>query len=146
NTVVGAAVALIDDHVLRDVDETAGEIAGVGGLQRGVGETFARAVSGDEVFQHGEAFAEVRGDGRFHDLAGGLGHESTHSGELANLLFGSAGAGVGHDVDRVDVAFLVLAFEGLEHFVGNFFGDVAPNGDDLVVALAVGDGAVEVLL
>ena len=34
----------------------------------------------------------------------------------------------------------------LEHLLGDFFGDVAPDGDDLVVALAVGDGAVEVLL
>jgi len=28
----------------------------------------------------------------------------------------------------------------------NFFGDVAPKGDDLVVAFTVGDGAVEILL
>ena len=40
----------------------------------------------------------------------------------------------------------ILLFEGLEHFVGDFFGDVAPDGDDLVVALAVGDGAIEILL
>ena len=41
---------------------------------------------------------------------------------------------------------LILIFKGLEHFVGNFFGNVAPDGDDLVVAFAVGDRAVEVLL
>src|SRR2546429_4908146 len=45
------------------------------------------------------------------------------------ILFGTARAGVGHDVNRVDVALLVLAFERLKHFVGNFFGDVAPDGD-----------------
>src|SRR5207248_2498729 len=56
------------------------------------------------------------------------------------------GAGVGHDIDRVDAAFLVLALERLEHFIGNFFGDVAPDSDDFVVAFAVGDRAVEVLL
>src|SRR6266702_33533 len=49
-------------------------------------------------------------------------------------------------VDGVDVALFVLVLEGPEHFVGDFFGDVAPDSDDLVVALAVGDGAVEVLL
>ena len=42
--------------------------------------------------------------------------------------------------------FFVLGFEGLEHFVGDLLGDVAPDGDDFVVALAVGDRAVEVLL
>ncbi len=40
----------------------------------------------------------------------------------------------------------VLPFEGLEHFVRNFFGDVRPDGDDLVVAFAVGDRAVQILL
>src|SRR5437588_285527 len=142
----GTAVVLVDDHVLRHVHEAASQVAGVGGFERRVGETFARAVRGDEIFQHGEAFAEVGSDGRLDDFAGRLGHQAAHSGELANLLFRTARAGVGHDVDRVDVAFLVLAFEGLKHFVGNFFGDVAPDGDDFVVALAVGDGAVEVLL
>src|SRR5215472_797472 len=146
NAVVGAAVDFVDDDVLRDVDQAAREVAGVGGFQRRVGETFTRAVRRDEVFEHREAFAEVGSDGRFDDFAGGLGHQATHTGKLADLLFRTARAGVGHDVDRVDVAFLVLSFEGLEHFVGNFFGDVAPDGDDLVVALAVGDGAVQVLL
>jgi len=61
-------------------------------------------------------------------------------------LFRSAGAGIGHHVNRVDDAFLVLALHRFEHLLGDFFGDVAPNGDDLVVALAVGDGTVQVLL
>jgi len=34
DAVEGAAVALVDDHVLRDVDETAREVARVRGLQR----------------------------------------------------------------------------------------------------------------
>ena len=47
-----AAVELGDDGVLRDVDETAGEVAGVRGLERGVGETLAGAVRRDEVLEH----------------------------------------------------------------------------------------------
>ena len=100
----------------------------------------------DEVLQHGKAFAEVGRDGRLDDFARGLGHQAAHSGKLADLLLRSAGAGIGHDVNRVDDAFLVLALHRLEHLLGDFFGDVAPDGDDLVVAFAVGDGAVEVLL
>ena len=137
---------LVDDHVLGHVHEPAREVAGIGGLERRIGQALAGAVRGDEVLQHGEAFAEVRGDGRLDDFARGLGHQAAHSGKLADLLLGTAGAGIGHDVDRVDHALLVLLFEGLEHFVGDFFGDVAPDGDDLVVALAVGDGAIEILL
>ncbi len=39
-----------------------------------------------------------------------------------------------------------MVLQGFEHFVRDFFGHVAPERNDLVVALAVGDCAVEVLL
>src|SRR5205085_11865880 len=102
NPIGGAAVEFVDDDVLCDVDKPASQVAGVGGLQSRVGKTFPRAVRGDEVFQHGEAFSEVGSDGRLDDFAGGLGHQAAHSGELADLLFRTASAGVGHDIDRVD--------------------------------------------
>src|SRR5271168_1467520 len=146
NAVGGAAIALVDDDVLRHVHETSSEVTGVGGLKSRVGQAFTRTVRGDEVLQHGKALAEVGSDGRFDDFAGGLGHQTAHTGKLADLLFRTASAGVRHNVDGVDVALFVLVFEGFEHFVGDAFGDVAPDGDDFVVALAVGDGAVEVLL
>ena len=44
---------LVDDHVLRRVDQFTREVTGIRRLQRGIGQTFARAVRGDEVFQHG---------------------------------------------------------------------------------------------
>src|SRR5262249_5160278 len=146
DTVGGAAVALVDDHVLRDVHEAARQVAGVGGLERGIGQALTRAVGGDEVLQHVEAFAEVRSNGLLDDFARRLGHQTAHAGELANLLLRPTRAGVGHDVDRIDHAFFVLPLQRLEQFVGHLFGDVAPNGDDLVVAFAVGDRAVQVLL
>ena len=142
----GAAVVVRDDDILRDVDETAGEVAGVGGLECGVGETLTCAVGGDEVLQHGEAFTEVRRDGGLDDFAGGLGHQTAHAGELTDLLLGSASAGVGHDVDRVHGSFLVGTLHVVEHLVGDALGDSGPHLDDLVGALTVGDGAVEVLL
>ena len=142
----GVAVAFADDDVLGHVDETAGEVAGVGGLEGGIGEALARAVGGDEVLQHGEAFTEVGRDGGLDDFARGLGHQTAHAGELADLLFRSASAGVGHDVDGVHGAFFVGALHVVEHLVGDTLGDCRPDLDDLVVALAVGDGAVEILL
>ena len=57
-----AAVVLGDDRVLRHVDETAGQVTGVGGLERRVRQTLTGAVGGDEVLEHRETFAEVRGD------------------------------------------------------------------------------------
>ena len=48
-----------DDELLGDVDETTGQVAGVGGPQRGVDQTLAGTVGGDEVLEHGQAFTEV---------------------------------------------------------------------------------------
>src|SRR2546428_12771034 len=73
-------------------------------------------------------------------------HESAHARELADLLFGPPGAGVRHDVNGGKLAGHVLRSHGLEHFVGNRAGHVRPDGDHLVVPLAVGDGALLVLL
>ena len=103
-----AAVEVGDDGVLRDVDETAGQVAGVRRLERGVGETLTGAVGRDEVLEDREAFAEVRGDRRLDDLARRLGHEAAHAGQLPDLLRRAAGARVGHDEDRVERRRLLL--------------------------------------
>ena len=98
---VGAAVLLADDELLRHVHQPPGEVPGVGGSQRGVGQSLARAVGGDEVLQHGQALAEVRLDRPRDDLALRVGDEATHAGELADLHDVPARARVGHHVDRV---------------------------------------------
>src|SRR4029077_18260678 len=85
-------------------------------------------------------------DGRLDDFAGGLGHQSTHAGELADLLFRSSSARVGHDVNRIEFAFFVAALHFTEHLVGHFFGNARPDFDDFVVALTVGDGSIKILL
>ncbi len=59
NTVVGAAVIFVDDHILRNVNQTAGQVTGIRGTQSGIGQTFTGAMGGDEVFEGGKAFAEV---------------------------------------------------------------------------------------
>ena len=94
---------------MRGVDEAARQVAGVRGLQRGVGETFAAAVGGDEVLEDRQAFAEVRDDRLLDDFADAagqlllrLGHQTAHAGQLPDLLARTAGAGVGHEEDRVE--------------------------------------------
>ena len=142
DAVRGAAVLLDHDDVLSHVDEPARQVAGVGRLQRRVGETLAGAVRRDEVLEDREALAEVRRDGRLDDLARRLGHEAAHAGELAHLLLGASGARVGHDVDRVELrAHLVGLLHLLEHLVGDVLGRPVPDVDDLVVALAGRDDA-----
>ena len=147
DAVDGAAVVLGDDHVLRHVDQAPGQVARVGGLQRRVGQALAGAVGRDEVLEHRQPLAEVGANRRLDDFARRLGHQAAHAGQLADLLLAAAGAGVGHDVDRVERPALAVELLHLgEHLVGDLLGHVRPDGDDLVLALAVGDRALEVLL
>ncbi len=133
-----------------------GEVAGVGRLEGRVRQAFARSVRRDEVLEHAETLAEVRGDRRLDDLARGLGHESAHGGELANLLRGTTRSRVGHDVDGVE-ARLDRLLAGLRigdrlfadaahHLARDRVGHACPDVDDLVVPLAVGDEPLLVLL
>ena len=78
-----AAVLLVDNHVVRYIDESAGQVCGVGRLHGRVGQALTGAVGGDEVLQHRHALLEVRQDGVLNNLvplgAGllGLGHQTT---------------------------------------------------------------------
>ena len=99
---LGAAILLDDDAILRHVDQTAGQVARVRRLQRGVREALAGAVGRVEIFEDGQAFLEVRDDRRLDDLARRLGHQAAHAGELLDLRLRTTGAGVRHHVDRVD--------------------------------------------
>ena len=137
-----AAVVRGDDDVLGDVGQLAGQVAGVGRLQGGVGQALAGAVRRAEILQHAQALAEVRLDRRLDDLPRRLGHQTAHPRQLANLLDAAAGAGVGHEEDRVDVAGEAAVVLQLgHHFRGDLFAGVGPGVQHLVVALALGDDA-----
>ena len=146
DAVDGAAVDHEDDAVLSDVDQTSGQVTGVRGLQRRIGEALTGAVGGVEVLQHRQPFLEVRDDRRLDDLAGRLGHQPAHAGKLFHLRGRAAGSRVGHHVDRVDRMAGLGRGNALHHLVGHLVGAVSPGIDDFVVLLAPGDQAVLVLL
>ena len=155
HTVLGAAVVLGDHQILRHVHQTPGQVTRVGGLERGIGQTLTGAVGGDEVLNNVEAFTEIGRDWRFDDRTIRLGHQATHAGQLANLRRAASGTRVGHDVDGVErglgdgVSVPIdhgLVTELLHHGSGHLIVSVRPDVDYLVVALAVGDQAGDVLL
>src|SRR5581483_10381645 len=148
---LGTAVIGGDDAVLRDVDQTAGQVAGVRGLQRGIRQSLAGAVGRVEVFENRQALLEVGDDRRLDDLARRFGHQAAHAGKLAHLRRRAARARMRHHVNRVDVGIRALGVllgrgDFLHHLLGDLFGRLRPGVDDLVVLLAVGDQAVVVLL
>ncbi len=147
-----AAIHRDDDAILRDVNETARQITGVGRLQGGVGKTLTGTVGRVEVLVHGQAFLEVRNDRRFDDFARRLGHQTAHAAQLAHLVRRTTSTRVRHHVDRVHLLLAAsdrIELDGLDarhHFVGDLLGALAPSVDDLVVLLALSDQAVIVLL
>ena len=149
---LSAAIERDNDRVLRHVDETAGQVARVRGLQRRVRETLAGAVGGVEVLENGEAFLEVGRDRGLDDRAVRTRHQAAHAGELLHLLRRTASTRVAHHVDRVDrllAAGLGIDLNGgnaLHHLLGDLVAALGPGIDHLVVLLALSDQAVVVLL
>ena len=140
DALVGAAVLLADDDVLGHVDQSTGQVAGVGGVRGRVDEALTGTVGGDEVLQRLEALAEVCLDRQVDGVTGHVGHEASHAGELTQLGLGATGAGIGHHVDGV-----VLG-KAREHLGGEKIGALGPRVDDLGVALHGGQEAVLVVL
>ena len=137
-----------DDNVLANVRQFAGEIPRVRRLECGVGQSLAGTVRRAEVFQHGQAFAEVRLDRRFDDLAARLGHQTAHTGQLANLFDTTASTRVSHQVNRVHVraVFADVVFQFVHHRLGDLLTSVSPVIEHLVVSLLIGDHAAVVQL
>ena len=140
----GTAIVLDDDRVLRHIDQAPRQVPGVGRFERGVGQALAGAVRGVEVLQNGQAFFEVRDDRGLDDLAGGLGHQPAHAGQLLDLRRRAAGAGVRHHVNRVNI-LAGIARHGPHHLLGHPVGALRPDVDHLVVLLAAGNQAILIL-
>ena len=145
-TVGGAAILLQDRAVLRHVHQPARQIARIGRLERRIGQPLARAVRGVEVLQHRQSLLEVGDNRRLDDLARRLGHQAAHPGELLHLGGRAAGAGMGHHVNRVDRLAGLGVGDALHHLLGHVVGAARPGIEHLVVLLALGDQAFEVLL
>src|SRR5699024_2607732 len=128
-----------DDDVLGDVHETTGEVAGVRGPQRRVGQALPRTVGGDEVLEHRQALAVVGLDRTGDDLALRVGHEATHPGDLAHLHPVAAGPRTDHRVDGV------LLGEVRPHRDVDLVGRLGPDLDELGTPLVVGDETAVVL-
>ena len=133
---LGAAVGLGNDDILRNVDQTTGKVTGVRGFQSRIGQTFTGTVGGIKVFQHRQTFFKVRDNRLFDNLARRFGHQAAHASQLAHLRGGTAGAGVSHHVNGVDVTVFGLG-DVFHHLVGNLVGTGSPDIDHLVVLLAL---------
>ena len=135
DAVLVTAILEADDHVLRDVDETAREVPGVRGTDGRVGETLAATVRRDEVLEDREALPEVRTNRQVDDPALRVGDEATHATDLAHLLRVTTRAGRGHHVDGA------TPIERAHHGLDDIPGRVGPDLHRRLVTLLLGDEA-----
>src|SRR5262249_4368511 len=143
DAVPGPAIVTGDDDVLGDIDQPASQMAGLGGLQRCVRQSFPCSVGGAEVLVDAQPLAETAGDGRFENLAGRSGDQSTYPGELTQLLLAAARPGAGHQQDRVERSSLVPG-HARHHFIGDVIARGRPEVDDSLAAIICADVTIEV--
>ena len=102
DAVDGAAVVLVDDDVLGDVDEAPGQVTGVGGLEGRIGQPLRAPFVEMKNSMTERPSLKFERIGQLDDVAGRLGHQAAHAGQLADLVAATARAGVGHHVDVVE--------------------------------------------
>ena len=127
------------------IDQTTSQITGIGSLHGGISQTLTGTVGRDEVLQHGHTLLEVRQNrvlNRTTTLGTGLlrlGHQTTDTGQLLNLVLRTTGTGVEHHEHGIE------ALVGLGHLIEQDGTDIIvhmrPGIDDLIVTLIVGDEA-----
>ena len=142
-----AAVLDAHDDILRNVHETARKVPRICGSERRVGQTLTRTVCGDEVLEHRHALAEVGLHWNVDDASRWIGHESTHCAELSDVALVSAGTGVRHHEERVElrIAAALLRVELLHHGGADVASGLLPDTNHVLVALLVRDEALGVL-
>ena len=126
-------VYLTDDQLLRNVYQTSGQVTGIGGTKRGIGQTFTGTVRGHKVLQYVQTFTEVGLDRKFDGVTGRIGHQTTHTGQLLDLFVGTTGSGIGHHED------VVIFIQSGEQCMGQFIVGLLPGVNDLFVTLFVCD-------
>ena len=125
------------------VDKTTCEVSGVGSLHSRISKTLTGTVRSDKVLLHRHTLLQVRKNRVLNDgVALGtsllrLGHQTTHTSKLGNLIGRSTGTRVKHHVHSVEA--LVGLGHVLHHSLLQVGVDVCPSIDHLVVTLLIGD-------
>ena len=103
-------------------------------------------MSRDEVFQHRETLPEIRGNRPLNDFSGGLGHEAPHPGELLNLVLITPRTGIYHHEEWVSHLTPLVEFQLPEEDIRNVVRRPGPDINDLLVAFAVSNNTVPIVL
>ena len=124
-----------DHHVLSHVSQFTGQVTTISSLECCICQTFPGTMGGTEVFQNRQAFTEVCLDRSFNDFTGWFGHQTTHAGQLADLLDTTTSTRVRHQEHGIDIpaTFTDIIFHGVHHVLGDRFTSIGPLVQHMVV-------------
>ena len=136
-------ILLSNDHIMRNVYKTTGEVTSIGCLHCGISKTFTGTVRSDKVLQHRHTLLKVGKDRVFNDLRTfstsllRLSHQTTHTRQLLNLILRTTGSGIKHHIHSVES--LVCLGHFLHQDITQVGVNVSPSINNLVVTLLVGN-------
>ena len=128
DAIKGPTIGFNDGGLLGHIDQTPGQVTRVCCFQCSVGQPLTSTMGGNKILEDPEAFSEVGLDRRLDDFARGLGHQTAHAGQLADLIPGAPGSRVRHDKDRIEAGCIdklvllvahVVNLDLIHHLVGN---------------------------
>ena len=140
NILALTAVYLTDDQILRYVYQTSGQVTGVSRTKSRIRQTLTCTMSGNEVLQYVKTFTEVRLDRKFDGVTSCIGHQSSHTCQLLDLLIRSSRTGVSHHEN------VVVLIQSGQQIVGQLIIGGLPGFDYFFIALLLGDQTAAVVL
>ena len=115
-----------------NVNQSSCQISGVGCTQRRIGKTLSGSIGGNKVFQYGKSLTEVCLDRHFDGFTGRVGHQTTHTADLADLVFTASRSGVSHDKQ------IVQGSQRIHQRVGHIVCRFIPDLDNFLITFLVG--------
>ena len=140
-----STVFFIDDHIMRYINQTTGQVTSISSLQSGIGQTLTSTVSRNKILQHRQTFLKVRKDRVFNNLTTfcttllRFCHQTTHTRQLTNLFFRTTGPRIHHHIDRVET--VIISSQLLHQCVGQLTVDMCPSINNLIITFVVGNEA-----
>ena len=138
-----STVFFINDHVVRNVNQTTSQISGIGSFQRSIGKTLTSTVSRNKVLQHWQTFLKVRKNRVFNNLSTfstcflRFSHQTTHTRQLTDLFLRTTGSRIQHHKYRVESLIVIL--NSLIQDIRQVAVNVCPSINNLIVTFVVGD-------
>ena len=125
------AILIVNDDILGNIDQTTGQITSFCSTQRGISQTLAGTMRGNEVFQRRQTFAEVGANRHGNNTTGRIRHQTAHTSHLGNRTETTfCRAGKRHN-GKVTIRVHVFS-----DCLPNFVGGILPDFNDAVILFA----------